>query len=52
MGEGGIGAGLIDVSGFSLGELLADEESGLDKALARILASDHDDAYNSFNAGI
>lgn len=52
MGEGGPDTGLIDVSELSLRDLLSADESSLDRALARILASDHDDAYNSFQASI
>jgi FXSXX-COOH protein len=51
MGEGN-SIGLIDISGLKLAELLTADESSLDRALTRILASDHDDAYNSFQATI
>jgi hypothetical protein len=44
---------LIDVSRLRVREVLAVAgESGLGRALDRILASDHDDAYSSFTASI
>lgn len=44
---------LIDVSRLHVREVLAAAgESGLGRALDRILASDHDDAYSSFQASI
>lgn len=44
---------LIDVSRLRVQEVLAVAgESGLGRALDRILASDHDDAYSSFQASI
>jgi FXSXX-COOH protein len=51
MGEGD-SSGMIDISGLELAELLTADESSLNRALARILTSDHDDAYNSFQATI
>jgi len=45
--------GLIDISGLSMGQLLTEaDESSLARALDRILASDKDDAYSSFQASI
>jgi hypothetical protein len=44
---------LIDVSRLRVREVLAVAgESGLGRALNRILACDHDDAYSSFTASI
>lgn len=45
--------GLLDVSGLRLGEQLDEsDESALDRALKRILASGAGGACNSFNASI
>jgi hypothetical protein len=42
--------GLIDICGPDLSELLAADDSSLTRALDRILATDKDDVYASFNA--
>jgi hypothetical protein len=53
MGEDVTDGGLIDVSRLGMSELLTKaDESSLARALNRILASDKDDAYNSFNSNI
>jgi FXSXX-COOH protein len=52
MADGAAGSGLIDISGLSLDELLAADESSLSRALERVLSSDNDVACISFNASI
>jgi FXSXX-COOH protein len=52
MADGAAGNGLIDISGLSLDDLLVADESSLSRALERVLSSDSDVAYNSFNASI
>lgn len=44
--------GLIDIYGSDLSKLLTADDSSLTRALDRILATDKDDAYASFNASI
>lgn len=46
-------SGLIDVSQYSMSQLLTEaDESSLGRALSRIVRSDKDDAYSSFQASI
>jgi len=44
--------GLIDISSSDLSTLLTADESSLTRALDRIIATDKDDAYASFQASI
>jgi FXSXX-COOH protein len=52
MADDAAGSGLIDLSGLTLDDLLVADESSLSRALERVLSSDNDVAYNSFNASI
>jgi FXSXX-COOH protein len=49
MQDGATDGGLIDICGPDLSELLTADDSSLTRALDRILATDKDDAYASFN---
>jgi hypothetical protein len=50
---GDVSDGLLpDVRDVSLGSLRCDDESGLDRALERILASSPECNFNSFNSSI
>jgi hypothetical protein len=52
MREGTTDNGLIDISSSDLSTLLTADESSLTKALDRIIATDRDDEYASFQASI